>query len=296
MYGPSMSSTRTLLVTDLDNTLWDWLHAWHTSFSAMLAELCEATGLPEQTLVDEIRSVHRRRGTTEYSFLLDELPSLRDLAGPDLPSKVFHDAEHARNHWRRASTVLYPNVSSTLNALKAQGVTIAAYTESVAFWTEWRILHTGLDGVIDVLYSSPDHDAPDGASPASRRTLPPERYGLKRTVHRHVPKGVLKPSPAILASILEDMTRSPGETVYVGDSLMKDVAMAQDVGVLDVHARYGESHEREEYELLRRVTHWSEADVARERSISSGREVMPMRAIDDFADLLTIADGWGREH
>lgn len=55
--------------------------------------------------------------------------------------------------------------------------------------------------------------------------------------------------------------------MYIGDSLMKDIAMAQDAGVLDIHAAYGVAHERSEYELLRRVTHWTDAEVEREKSI-----------------------------
>jgi hypothetical protein len=51
----------------------------------------------------------------------------------------------------------------------------------------------------------------------------------------------------------------------VGDSPTKDVAMAQDVGISDVYARYGRAQHTEAYDLLREVTHWSDADVEREK-------------------------------
>jgi len=69
----------TVLVTDLDNTLWDWFHAWHASFAAMLLRLSDMTGLAPSVLEGEIRRVHQLRGTTEYSLLLTELPSLRAM-------------------------------------------------------------------------------------------------------------------------------------------------------------------------------------------------------------------------
>lgn len=48
---------------------------------------------------------------------------------------------------------------------------------------------------------------------------------------------------------------------------MKDVAMAQKVGVVDVHAAYGVVQHRPEYDLLRRVSHWTADDVECERGL-----------------------------
>ena len=42
--------------------------------------------------------------------------------------------------------------------------------------------------------------------------------------------------------------------------------MAQQAGVTDVHALYGASQHKPEYELLRRVTHWTPEMVERERN------------------------------
>lgn len=78
-------------------------------------------------------------------------------------------------------------------------------------------------------------------------------------------------------------------TVYVGDSLMKDVAMAQMIGVVDVYAEYGIAQQRHEYELLRRVSHWTPADVERERAISSQPHVKPTYTLEhSFAELLGL--------
>ena len=75
---------------------------------------------------------------------------------------------------------------------------------------------------------------------------------------------------------------------YVGDSLMKDVAMAQSVGIKDVWAKYGSSHQKAEYELLRRVTHWTQEAVEKEKAISA-REVAPTYVLEhSFAELLGL--------
>lgn len=255
-----------VLVTDLDNTLWDWFAAWHASFGGMLDALVEDSGVSREVLECQIRAVHQRYGTAEYSNLVNEVPALVDAANGDEPAHVFSRAIDILRVERRRHTNLYPGVPEALTALKSSGVAIIAYTESLAYWTEWRIRHTRLDGVIDVLYSAPDHDLPRGVS--FSRSRPPAGYGLKLTEHRHLARGVLKPNSAVLLRILLDSGFAPDEASYIGDSLMKDVAMAQSAGVADIHAKYGEAQRRPEYDLLRRVTHWTDEDVAREKEIS----------------------------
>jgi phosphoglycolate phosphatase len=278
-----------LLVTDLDNTLWDWFAAWHTSFSAMLQKLSELSEVPKEQLEHEIQIVHRRRGTSEYSYLLNELPSLLQKNAGSKPSEVYDEAIHALNRERLRNTRLYTGVKETLQKLQRRGVPIVAYTESVAYWSEWRIRRTGLDGLVTVMYSSPDHDFPDDVSAQQLRTQPPNAYGLRKTTHKHVPPGVLKPNTEVLRSILSDFEVEPKAAVYVGDSLMKDVTMAQELGVHDVHAQYGVPHDRHGYNLLRRVSHWTPEDIEREKELSTRPTVTPSHVLtEDFTQLLTM--------
>jgi len=279
-----------VLVTDLDNTLWDWFDAWYQSFSAMLARLTALSGVPRVELEREIRAIHQVQGTTEYSWLVREVPALVAAAAPNDPAVVFDEAVHVLNSRRKAATKLYPGVRSALDELKSLGVTIVAYTESIAYWTEWRVRHTGLDGVIDVLYSAPDHDWPTGVTAAEVRMLPPSEYGLRKTRHRHVPRGVLKPSVEILHSILNEQGFKPEQAAYIGDSLMKDIVMAQQAGVLDAHAEYGQVQTKNEYDLLRRVSHWSDEDVAREREISrsAGAVIPTIVCHHSFAEVVPL--------
>lgn len=290
-------STPTVLITDLDNTVWDWFHAWYASFSSMLERLEMISGVPASTLEPEIRAVHQRRGTSEYSHLLNELPSLLEVSGGLTPLVKYDEAIHVMNSARLANTKLYPEVQSTLQALKRQGVLIVAYTESIAYWTEWRIKHTGLDGVIDILYSAPDHDLPLGVNFEDLRTLDPDTYGLKSTDHRHVPKGAVKPNAAILLTILAECAQSSDDALYVGDSLMKDIAMAQEAGVRNAHAKYGESHQLAEYALLQRVSHWPERDVIKEQQLAVADDVVPQFVLKNgFGEILEIFEARDEAH
>lgn len=126
----------------------------------MLECLIDISGVPADVLETQIRAVHQARGTAEYSFLLDEVPALVEASGTVPPSQRYDEALHWLHSRGRAVTRLYPGVLETLTSLKRAGITVAAYTESLAYWTEWRIRWTGLDGLIDRLYSAPDHDLP----------------------------------------------------------------------------------------------------------------------------------------
>src|SRR5262249_30914251 len=79
---------------------------------------------------------------------------------------------------------------------------------------------------------------------------------------------------------LRDAEALKEQTIYVGDSKMKDIAMANIVGVTSVWAEYGAAQHRPEYQLLREVTHWKDEDVHREKEISeslalSERDLIP---------------------
>jgi phosphoglycolate phosphatase len=281
-----------LLVVDLDDTLWTWFDAWHSSFSEFLRVASELSGVSETELKRAIRPIHQRRGTSEYSWLIDELEVLRASVPPgSSPAEYFDPALHAQNRARKAATLLYPGVHDTLLQLRDNRTTVVAYTESLAFWTRWRIQHTGLEGLISELYSSPDHDTADGVDVDARRTLQTEDYHLGATEHRHVPRGVVKPNPEILRQILDDHGVPASEAVYVGDSLMKDVAMAQTVGATDAHAAYGVKTNDSRYGLLQDVSHWPDAVVAKEQDKSPGVHPTPTFTLrDGLADILDYVE------
>jgi len=188
------------LITDVDNTLFDWVDVWYRSFTAMLKKIVEITGIPEDELYFPISMVHQKYGTSEYSFLLEELPILRARYGARVIDELAPAIDAFRGA-RRDALRLYPGVMPSLEKLKADGIIIVSYTESTSFNVNYRFRKLKLDTVVDYLYSPPDHFIPyDDVT--SLRKYPPEFYLLKHTVHRHTPQGEKKPNPHILSCIL----------------------------------------------------------------------------------------------
>ena len=280
------------LILDLDNTLFDWFAVWYASFEPIYLEIIRATGLPDTQIWADIRKVHQARRTSEYTFLIEEIKSLRDIREKGDIRALFHDAIEKSRQGRDQTLRLYPGVFRSLWRIKSQGTKLIGYTELMAFYSAYRLKRFGLDGVIDVLFSPQDHDTPAGVSVDRLRRLPDEFYELQVTQTRHTPPGELKPNPKVLLDIIGAVGSTINRCAYVGDSLFKDVAMARDVGVFDIHAKYGESQRRDEYSLLRRVSHWTEADVQREKAITEkGQDFKPSAVlIASFAEIFTYCD------
>lgn len=276
---------RTTLITDVDNTLFDWQEMWLQTFSAMINEVLRISKVDPELLYSEVKLVHQKYGTSEYSGLLEELPSLKILYGEDIAS-VMSPAIDAFREARRSTLRLYPTVLDTLRELKSRGVFIAAFTESKAFYTVYRFKKLGLDGLIDVLYSPRDHEVSDEILLSRRYGA--DRYELAATQHHFTPDGEVKPNPGILKSILKDLSIDTYQAAYVGDNLLKDVYMAKQAGVLDIHAAYGAAQHRPEYELLRKVTHWTPEMVEHERKAIKPGVVEPTIILDSFGRIIEL--------
>jgi phosphoglycolate phosphatase len=275
-------------VTDLDNTLYDWFEAWYESFNAMIAVLVDKSGVPRDELLAEAKKIHERNGTSEYSFLIEELPCLQKLhPGADLAA-VYSEAVEAYRSARERTLRLFPGVWETLLHIKAQGTLLVAYTDSLSFYSKSRVRDLKLDGLLDFVFSPPDHPFPEGFLPEQKRRHPPDHYELRQTRHHSLPRGESKPNPRVLLDIIAEVGSESNRVVYVGDSKVKDVSMAQQAGVIDVWAAYGEAHQRQWYDLLRSVTHWTQADVDRERLLKPG-EVAPNYTLrSSFSELRNL--------
>ena len=276
-----------LLITDVDNTLLDWQHLWFETFSSMANRVFEISDVSPERFYAECSVVHQRHGTSEYAFVLSELPSLQEAYGDKLLERMRPAIDEYRAA-RRRHLQLYPTVLDTLQRLKSAGTTIAAFTESKAFYTNYRFRKLGLDGLIDVLYSPADHDVPFDT--AAIRKYEAASYDLKETVHRFTPNGEVKPNPHILAAIIAELGFEKSDVAYVGDNKLKDVHMAQQAGVLDIHAAYGAAqHRAEQYDLLKKVTHWTPEMVAQESAALQPGAITPTRVLTDtFAEIVPI--------
>jgi len=280
-------STVSILVTDLDDTLWNWFELWYCSFKPMFDALVKKLGISEDALKTQIQAVYQKHKTSEYSFLLQELPCVRERYGPGFnPYVEFPEVIQAYRNGRKNASRLYPGVIETLNTLQCSGITIAGFTEAQFFYAAQRIRVLGLDGIIGVLYSTQNQGLPPIDALEQLRNKPGGFYRLAKTRTVELPVHQRKPDPALLLKIVEDLHAQPGEAIYVGDKLYKDVLMANRAGIRSVHAAYGETYNDSRYELLQAVTNWPEAELNSESTAKSEGVTADFTLTHSFAEIL----------
>jgi FMN phosphatase YigB (HAD superfamily) len=189
----------------------------------------------------------------------------------------------AFNSTREKTLQLYPGVRTTLARLQAEGFKIVGYTDAIFYNSYYRLVKLDIAQYLAHLYVlesfSSDHPKPD----RPRKLVAPEGFAIS------VPLAERKPNPRLLLDVCHNERIGPAETIYVGDSITNDVAMALQAGVCAVWARYGRSFDPEYWKLLVEISHWTEDEVRRESELRKMfAHVHPDYVIDSFSQLLGL--------
>ena len=117
----------TVVILDLDNTLFDWVEIWCQSFRAMLDELVQHSGIEREILLSDFKAVFTRHATSEYAFAIEELPSLQAKHPGENLAQLYDPAIHAYRSARKSALQLFPDVEETLQKLKDAGCLLVGY-------------------------------------------------------------------------------------------------------------------------------------------------------------------------
>jgi FMN phosphatase YigB (HAD superfamily) len=286
-----MSNKITHILTDLDNTLYNWVDYYVPCFLAMVKELSLITQIEENRIKQSFKRVHERHRTTEYSFAIEELDVLasldRGLSRREVLSK-YDSAINAFRSSRKRTLRLYSDVVATLREVHSKGVKIVAVTESLEFHATRRLKQLGIEDFFTAIVCHPDHGVPPGTTLEDFRFYKEEeRYTSSIPVVVRPSENVQKPDVRFLAPLFDQLSISPKAAMYVGDSLTKDILMAQRSGISDVYAAYGKIVEARNYAELLKITYWTDEDVAYERELSQ-TSVHPSATIETFGAILDL--------
>lgn len=265
-----------ILVTDLDDTLYDWIGFFVPAFYSMVEKIVSLTGIPEKQLLEEYHCLHQQLGTVEYPYTTLRLPSIK-AAFPDGDIQSMKDALRPAfvifNQLRDENLRLFPGVESTLHALYQRGVSIIGYTESSVENGFYRLNRLGVCDYFQHVYALESSFKGGYASNSKVQTV--------RT---------RKPDTSVLLNICAKEGCTPDQVVYVGDSLMKDVYMAKQAGATAVWI----NRKRNITSLLDKllaVTSWTEEDYAFERKLKALCEagsMCPDFIIENYSSLLDL--------
>jgi FMN phosphatase YigB (HAD superfamily) len=290
-----------LVVTDMDNTLYPWVDYIVPAVEAMVDSVCRSTGFPRIRVVQALKSVYSKYESNEYPYALQE-SSIYD-AFPDFGSfdkLVIEPARAAFAEARRRYLRPFRGVLETLQALKAQRMPVVALTDAPRNPAEYRVRSMRLDEHLTALYTLPGFKFP--ARKGEPLIAPDIRRKDERGDYRaacpvvELPRTHEKPDPRGLLRICKTYGVAPDQTLVVGDSLHKDVAVARAVGALDCWAEYGTYVSREYRERLDII---SATAITRRHAASvleGDREqgTKPTHALSNFSNVLGILAARGR--
>jgi FMN phosphatase YigB (HAD superfamily) len=276
------------VVTDLDNTLYSWVDYIVPSLEAMVASLEQTTRRPRIDIVQSLKAVYARHGSNEYPFAIQESALFHPYASDfdSFDALVLHPAQRAFSEARKRYLHPYPGVGETLVALKNRGVPVIALTDAPRNAVEYRVRLLKLDGLLDALYALRSYDLPENVNPEIRRRDEAGHYRLKETRVVELPREAEKPSPAGLRRVLEDYGLTPGDVLYVGDNVKKDMALAEACGVAAVWAEYGTYVSKEYRDRLAVI---SARQVTQRHVADEGQARWP-DAISNFTQVLECLD------
>jgi FMN phosphatase YigB (HAD superfamily) len=266
-----------LLITDLDNTVYDWITAFVPSLYAMVRTASPILHVDENVLLDELQDVHQRHKDTEHPFALLETKTVVEFARNN-PSfdirKVLDPAFHAFNRLRKEKLKVYETVLESLYTLQKANIPVVAYTDARIVSSIFRINLLNIRMYFTELYA-PRHHADIN--------LPDQEYS---NFVRLLDSTDRKPYEKTLIDICAAFSVSPQHTLYIGDSIMRDVYMAHKAGVNSAWARYGTIYDSGFWPQLVRVTHWTSEDFKREAALKvQSRGIDPDCILDRFADI-----------
>jgi FMN phosphatase YigB (HAD superfamily) len=255
-----------LVIIDLDNTLYDWVTFFASAFYAMISVAADILKVPENILLDECKVVHQRHHDSEAAFSLLETSTVTQRYGHLSRSdqaKALDAAFHAFNSERDRTLKLYPSVQETLSYLK-QRITVVAHTEASAVNALFRLTKLGVVDSIDVLYAL-EHTGQGHPDPLRMEEYRKLLENIDRV--RTLRQDERKPNPQVVLDICKDQGISPERTLYIGDSLSRDIGMAKAAGAWAAWAKYGTSYDATHWDRLVRITHWTPTDVERAQRV-----------------------------
>lgn len=266
-----------LLISDLDDTLYDWTGFFVPAFYAMADEIARMTGIDEKKLLNEYMAAHQRLGSVEYPYATLELPSIKayyNNAPAEELKAALRPAFNVFNSVRESHLHLLPGVEEMLRALTKMGVTLIAYTESSKENGFFRLMKLGIEPYFKHVYTLESQFKSAYA------------FGEKvRTVQTK------KPDVAVIERICTGEGYDKNEVMYLGDNLTKDMYMAKMAGVTAVWMHRKRENEDYKNKLLA-ITSWTAAEYARDvelRQYMQQHGIRPDYEISDARELIAIA-------
>jgi phosphoglycolate phosphatase len=274
-----MPSHQPVLITDLDNTLYDWIDYFGPCFRAMVDELSSAADVHPDELHRQFQAVYSRHQAPEYRWAIRELDFLRSRQ-PDEVNDLVWSGFSAFVRSRSKHLRLYPGVKETLKTLRARGFAVIGVSNAPIREVLRRVRCLGLHEHLNALVA---WEGVHGGDHHLARRSAPEGFAIRTFTDADQ-----KPSTHPYLEALRCFAPADHDKVLViGDSVANDLVPGSRIGAVTVWARYGSAYAPENFATVSRLSFWKPDKL---KSIYDSEVMRPDEVIDDFTQLLHIAE------
>jgi FMN phosphatase YigB (HAD superfamily) len=286
--NPLVAMTHTLLITDVDDTLYSWIDYFAPCFRSMVHVLAKETRLSEDEIIEDFRQVYARRKSLEYAYSVRELHMCATMPLDEI-DRLTTLAHTVFGNTRKVHLKPYKDVKRTLAWAKQSGMDVVAVTNSPIDLAIGRLKNLGLFTFFTGLAAWEGYEVPTYETNSIQLKEAHRRNENKRKNDRlllwSLPADELKPSSSAYAKIINDLSVSKEDVCVVGDSLYKDISPAISLGLMAVHlnSHVSSPAKSRNKETLFRITHWSEDKISK---IYEDKSIKATHQIDRFEQLI----------
>lgn len=256
-----------LIVTDIDNTIFDWVSYYSYSMVALFEKVETIINVPKAKLAEEARDIFTRHCSIEYPFVIQDMASVIAFYGSDIDKMLTEAVEPGRKAFLKRSENLlvpYPDVEETLKTIKKKypDLPMVALTDAPRYIAMWKLNKLKVLPYFSAVYGLPDPRIPTDPDLGRVKVSPQillkhlQQYdfGFKGKI-RILPEEYEKPGTRGLKTVLMDNdldepAEKRSQVLWIGDNLRKDIGLGQRVGVKSAWASYGTHLDPEVMKIL----------------------------------------------
>ena len=259
---------RYYLITDLDNTLYNWVDFFAPSFRGAVHALHKATGISEDLISHSFREVFQERGSLEYPAQARELAIFANTSQTELEALnrvIFGSFNRVFN----ATLRLYDGALECLNWCYGNRIPVIALTNAPLSLARRRLIHLGVNKYFKALAAPRSFEQGERSSriEPNLALFPEDEDPSRRRLDDRLnciyelSDSEMKPSPAGFERIMSDLMRQDSSAFAIGDSLLKDLAPAHKLGAVTIWAKFGTKVDLNNMQTLYGITPWSAKQI-----------------------------------
>jgi FMN phosphatase YigB (HAD superfamily) len=249
----------TVLILDVDNTLYDFVDYYAPSFRSMIGALALETGVAESDIKRSARAVYRRAGCLEYKFLIQNMDIFQNCQKEE-QLRLIRVARRSFRGVKRARFQLYDGVRELLIVARKHGCKCVCVSNAPIAGVYGRLRELKLLTYVNGLLAWQGYDL-NGAFLEHRLETQRVDQSLTRLeLFSVLSVDQLKPSTYPF-ELIKTHYGASSRYIAVGDSVSRDLDPAKSLGMTTVWAKYGTSYKPENFETLVEITPWTKGQV-----------------------------------